>query len=323
MSEDIWDRGYSIYLTSFWGWSPETWGKVGFTDEGRRRTVLRETDAPFIMVVYVTKTAPEAEDELKGKVAGFYLVSHQEGDRDEFTAPFQHSRRPDQWRFALKAEQAFTFLPAHRLDIDELDPTIATEVRGQSVARYATELTSDQVEQLRKVPFVEVPVYGVNRALDPYVIQPPERQHPPGQVPAGPPRRNGYAVDGEPEDAPKELYVLVLEGDMEAFIEGGANGRHVYKVGQSMSAEIRLAFFQCAMPYGRFKWQLLRSTRLDGHDFYPGYDIAVAGENAMKKVLAEKAEWLGGEFYAATIEQLNEAWEAGREEAARLALLGP
>ncbi|WP_422362516.1 hypothetical protein [Pyruvatibacter mobilis] len=321
MSEDIWDRGYSVYLTSFWGWSPETWGKVGFKQKGRRETILRETTDPFIMVVYVTKKAPGAEKELLGKVAGFYLVSHQKGHRNEFTAKFQHSRFPERWLFALKAERAFTFLPAHRLHIDDLDPSIKREKRWRTIGKNAEALAPEFVEQLRKIPFVEVPVYGVNRALDPYVIQPPKRRQ--GQVQAGPANRSGYAVDGEPEDAPKELYVLELEGDMEAFIEGGANGRCVYKVGQSMSAEIRLAFFQRAMPYGRFKWQLLRSTRLDGHDLYPGYDIAVAGENAIKKVLAEKAEWLGGEFYAATIEQLNEAWEAGREEAAGLAVLGP
>ena len=36
-------------------------------------------------------------------IAGFYLVSHETGDRDEFTDPIHHGRDSEKWRHSLKA----------------------------------------------------------------------------------------------------------------------------------------------------------------------------------------------------------------------------
>lgn len=87
MSDDIWESGRSIYITSFWGWSPESWGTVGFTAPGRRETILRTTTDPFIMIVYVTKGAPNCDPDILGKITGFYIVSHIEGHRNKLRTP--------------------------------------------------------------------------------------------------------------------------------------------------------------------------------------------------------------------------------------------
>lgn len=72
MKEDIWPSEQSkksAYITACWGWTPETWGGINFGSEGRRDTYLKTTTDPFIMVIFVTETAPTDQPELCGKCA--------------------------------------------------------------------------------------------------------------------------------------------------------------------------------------------------------------------------------------------------------------
>jgi hypothetical protein len=87
------------------------------------------------MVVYVTKQGPVADPDIRGKITGFYHVSHITGHRDEFTAPEHHGRDPEKWQYSLKAIRAFSFLPEYRLDIDTFDPTIRDRARGGTIWR--------------------------------------------------------------------------------------------------------------------------------------------------------------------------------------------
>jgi hypothetical protein len=132
MIEDVWQPGISVHITSFWGWTPDTWGTVGYSRQGRRDTVVENTTDPFIVVGYVTKQAKNADPELKGKITGFYLVSHIRGHRDDFTAPHHHTRDAPKWQHSLKAIRAFSFLPEYRMSIDNFDATI--KKRAQAVA---------------------------------------------------------------------------------------------------------------------------------------------------------------------------------------------
>lgn len=159
MSHTRWSDGRSVYITSFWGWDPRTWGAVGFTDAGRCQSILQRTTNPFVMVASVTKNAPTAERAIRGRITGFFLVSHIEGDRDEFTDPCHHPTSPQSWRYSLKALRAFDFLPQGRLTLADLGPEVAAAAR--SVARYGRKLEPAQIRRLEALPFEEVPVYGV------------------------------------------------------------------------------------------------------------------------------------------------------------------
>ena len=309
MDDDIWE-GRSVYITSFWGWSPETWGAVGFTSPGRRPTILGATTDPFIMVVYVTKWTPIRDPDLQGKVTGFYLVSHIEGHRDEFTHPSHHALNPEKWRYSLKAIRAFSFLPEYRLGIDDFDPTMAP--RARSVAANGEELDRGQVERLKEIPFAEVSIFGGPDFIVGDIHVPGTDAH---KVRAGPVNRSGYSVAGEPRDTEKELYILLLHGDTTAFLGEAAADRRIFKIGLSMSPKTRLEAFRKMLPSGAFIWELHRSTRSDGHDPYPSFEAAEAGETVMKDYLGRSGKWLGGEFYAATMSQIESAWRNGRKVA--------
>lgn len=305
----LWDAR-PAWITSFWGWSPETWGTVSFTNEARRDTVAAQSPDPFIVVIYVTKGTREDDSNLGGMVVGYYVVSHVKGHRNDFTDPWHYTREPTRWQYGLKALRAFSFLPEYRLPIDVLDPTMVS--RARSVAAFAAPLTEDQIEQLRRVPYVEVPVYGGGGAEIGDIVVPPAKGK---MVRAGPVNRSGHWVPGEPIDTPKELYALRLNGELSAYLKTPVAAREVYKIGLSMSPATRLEAFQKAMPEGKFEWELLRSTRKDREPPYPRFEAAEVGERAMKKALASAGEWLGGEFYAATPASFEAAWQAGRAAA--------
>jgi hypothetical protein len=157
MNDNLLVTNGSIWLTSFWGWSPGTWGKVGFTKEARRRKILEMTSDPFLMVVYVTKTAPKAPEDIRGKVMGFYLVSHIEGHRNEFTHETHHEQSPNRWIYSIKALKAFTFLPDRRIGIDKLGFDLRRD--GQNIASNALQLDEQRINILAKLPYVEVDVF--------------------------------------------------------------------------------------------------------------------------------------------------------------------
>jgi len=324
MTVDIWERGYSVHLSSFYGWDPESWGMVSYSDPGRRDTVVRDTTNPFITVIYVTKTAPNDDPDERGMIVGFYLVSHEEGHRDAFTASHQHDRDPEKWQHGLRALRAFRFLPEYRISIDDFDPSVAT--KAQSVARFGMEVSTEAAQRLMAIPYVEEPIFGGASEIDNNVHFPadPSFDHSKsnerasgakGRVGSGAINRSGYFVPAEPLDAPKELYVLCLDGDVEAWLGEPAKGRAIFKIGYSMSPATRRDAFQRALPNGLYAWRLDRSTCSEGGDRYPGSKAAIAGEDAMKNFLAKNADWLSGEFYAATDAQIAKAWKIGREAA--------
>ena len=311
---DCWTDATSVLLTSFWGWTPDTWGKIGWTGpqgRTRRANLLRELSDPFIAVCYVTSNKAWIERGMKGRIAGFYLVTHETGDRDEFTHPVHHGTEPGKWRHSLRAARAFSYVPEYCLAIRDFDPSVLT--RALTVSSMG-EIVTDRVriERLRTTPWIEVPVYdpassrsGATEAWEPWQ----------GMVPAGPASAWGYTLPEGSLHLPRELYALRLDGDAALFLGRPAEGRHIYKIGLSASPELRRQTLQKYLPRGAFQWVLDRSTRRDGETPYAGFEEARAGEDAMKWHLAREAEWLGGEFYLAPPKVMDGAWALGRDAA--------
>lgn len=309
-TKDVWDCGYSVLFTSFWGWSPETWGTIGWSgDRGltRRRNLLTQLTDPFITVCYVTSNKSYIDPALKGKIAGFYLVSHQTGDRNEFTHPNHHQNDQDKWRHSIRALRAFSYLPEYRLDVSDLDPGMLTRARSISaMGELITDL--DQLALLRNTPWTEVKVYS---PPDTAVIDTVNSVKTKGLVRAGPANQDGYVVAGGSMWTPRELYVLKLEGNIDAYLGRPALGQAIVKVGLAASPDIRRQAFQKAMPRGTFQWTIYRTTRSCGLAPYPSHTVAVRGESAMKLYLAKHSEWLGGEFYLASDDVVEAAWSSG------------
>lgn len=307
-----------VWITSYWGWAPETWGCVGFTEKGRRETFLKEVPFPFLMVVYVTENAPRAPACDLGRVTGFYEVFNLPGDRRQFTAEIHHALEDDKWRYSLKALRAFEILPEFRPHIRDFDPSILNEKRSQSVAKHGAKLAGDVVDRLKALPLYEVPVFGVSQSVRSEIFIPSStapKNNERGFVSGGASRTAGYEV-GEPKDTEKELYILKLSGDPEVFLGRACAGRSIYKVGLSISPDTRAKSFNHGMLQGAFQWDVIKSTTRTGDARYPNFGVAEKGEMAMKTVLGKDSELhLGGEFYLANEEEIEHAWMRGRNVA--------
>lgn len=316
---DFWTDETSVVFTSFWGWSPETWATVGWTGNRgltRRTNLLRRLTDPFITVCYVTSNKTDVDPALKGMIAGFYLVSHDVGDRNDFIHPVHHALSPEKWRHSLRATRAFTYLPEHRLRVREFNPALLG--RARSVAGMG-EVLSDrsQIKRLRNTPWVEVQIYTSRTDASPREDAFPTQ----GKVRAGPTSAGGYIVAGSNQLSRRKLYVLRLSGDIDAYLGRSAGGRHIYKIGFSASPDMRRQDFQKAMPRGTFRWHVERTSEPSNFEAGLSFAAAVAGEDAMKEYLVEHAEWLGGEFYLTTPSDLEIAWRQGTD-AARSAARG-
>ena len=306
--QEFWTDQTSVLFTSFWGWTPNTWGKIGWTgDRGysRREKLLSRLTNPFICVVYVTGNKNYIDPDLKGMIAGFYLVSHEIGDRDEFTHPIHHRDDPEKWKHSLRAIRAFSYVPEHRLSVTELDPELLK--RARSVSSMGEILTnSAQIALLKETPWYECEVYNDKNSSNSTNKLSPGK----GWVQAGPASLSGYEVSSGTHQLPRELYILRLNGDTDAYLGRAANGKNIYKIGLSASPDSRRQTFQKSMPRGAFVWEIIQTSTKSGFNTST-FKAAVAGEYAMKKHLAHSSEWLGGEFYLATLEEINEAWVKG------------
>ena len=307
---DFWTDDTSVLFTSFWGWTPETWGTVGWSGnrgKTRRANLLKGLTDPFITVCYVTSNKTYIDPKLKGMIAGFMLVTHQTGDRDEFTHPIHHARDPDQWRHSLRAVRAFSYLPEYRLRAQDVFPELSRTARHVSAMG---ELISDPatIDLLRRTPWVEVPMYfsstdGFSTASEEELVG--------GSVRPGPDNEGGYSVPPRFGQLPRDLYVLRLEGDTDAYLGRSSEGRAIFKIGLSASPDMRRQAFQKSMPRGAFNWAVLRTSSDSGFKAFHSFDEAVVGENMIKQHLVGCAEWLGGEFYLAKEDDIEAAWHAG------------
>jgi hypothetical protein len=192
-AKDIWTDDTSVLFTSFWGWTPETWGTVGWSgDRGftRRANLLRELSDPFICVCYVTSNRIDTDPDLKGMIGGFYLVSHQTGDRDEFTHPIHHDREPSKWRHSLRATRAFSFLPEYRPRAMDVFPELSRTARHVSAMGEIIK-DSKKIDELRSIPWIEVAVFSSRMNLND--LDEGELSGP-GMVPSGPASNRGFVV---------------------------------------------------------------------------------------------------------------------------------
>lgn len=265
---------------------------------------------PFVLVCNVTLSAPNADEHERGKLVGFYLVRHEDGDRDEFTHPIHHSLEPTKWRHALRAVRAFDYLPEYRLDIRQFDATMLD--RAQTVASNGEIITDGRrLALLRDTPWIEVPVYQPSNrgasAGDAATAL--------GMVRAGPENAGGYYVPAATQTLPRHLYILRLDGPADAFLGTPSNGRHIVKIGLATSPESRRSEFQRALPRCAFTWKTHRTSFVTGVPAGWPFRAAESGEYAMKRYLAGCATHLDGEFYLASDVQIEEAWRLGNAAA--------
>jgi hypothetical protein len=301
----------NVWLTSFYGFKPEEWGLLGFSDEGRRRSFIEGSKPGVLVVVY---GAGEASKDELGKVIGIQQCSHQLGHTQNFMSPAswvakeRDPNRKDRWNYAVKATRAWRVTPESRMDVKQFAPQATASGAWQHIGSRGEPLTRREAMNILKLDLQEVDVYGENPILGSVAGGAKEVLAP---SKAGPVSQSPFVT--RESEGPKHLYVLGLVGDTNAFLGEEANGHIVVKAGFSRSPQTRCDDHNRALPKCAFRWEVLWSGISSGYDPYPTSDHAKAGEQTMQRVLCthKRGRSLGGEFFLAERTLIVEAWEKG------------
>jgi hypothetical protein len=321
-AHDVLDAYKGAWMKGFWGWSPETWGCIGYSRKGRVKTFLDNDLKTRLMFIYVTKSSKrEGNDHLINRIVGFYEVTDVIGHRNYFMTKEQQKLCPEQWRYSIKARRAFMIRNDPLPFTFDIIPSFKNKGMGTKYGMNSAALSDEAYGLLKGMVYEEVPVFNVeNRSLDGLSFPAKNTKKKissatsRGWVGGGAHNPFGYNVKPELDSA-KELYVLELIGNTSSFLGQQCEDSQIFKVGLSFCPNSRRDFFNRVLPTENYHWETVRSTRLDKHDLYPNFRTAERGEMAMKRYLAEHARHLGGEFYLANKKNIDEAWKIGRSAA--------
>jgi hypothetical protein len=307
----------NVWLTSFWGFSPDVWGFLGFTQESDRDSFLRKSRPGCLVTIYVTKQSM-FDRALRGRIAGFLQVSHEIGHAREFmpgdayVAKERDAASAGKWNFGVRVVRAWRVSNSLPPLIEEFAPATYGTAHPQRIGGQGVAFAADEARKLLDIDVFEVPVYGSRSTFDPHIRRLGEQLRASKAVPRS---TSPYIVDEI--DGPKKLYVLLLNGSMPHFLgphRDDVEEKIVVKVGYSMSPEVRCYAFNRSMPKCAFEWSILKTN--EGPPPFPNYRTAQAGEDEMKRSLAERgADSLGGEFYLTTMGDVLHAWHAGQRAA--------
>jgi hypothetical protein len=266
---------------------------------------------------------------MRGKVVGILEVSHETGHAKDFIAGHRWAEKENdpgsrgKWLYAVKATRAWRIIPEDWKRVDDLFPSTYASVHPEFIGANGVQILPDEAERLLQLDVHEAPVYGQSRLIDPIIRTLDTALSPSRGVAAA---VNPYWV-GE-TDGPKHLYILELKGDIAVYLGRpveAVDGKSIIKVGFSKSPLGRRDQIQSAYPKGQFEWTVLRPATIPEQPPYSNASVAIVGEDAMKKRLVdEKAEILGGEFFLADDWLVHSTWNAGNYAAqqAQLAYAG-
>jgi hypothetical protein len=312
--------GRNVWLTSFWGFSPDKWGCIGFSDEQKRNRFVSKTKPGALVAIYVTKNKGDLDK--RGKVIGVMEVSHQAGHAREFISGDQWAKKeadPEsrgKWPYALRATRAWRIIGEDWQYVDDLFPLAYNSADPQLIGSAGVPLDQYEAEKLLQLEVYEVPIYGTSRPVDQLIATLETVLTPSRAVPTA---QTGYWI-GE-TDGPKHLYILKLEGDIAAYLGRKASAvedKEIIKVGFSKSPLARRDQIQSSYPVGTFRWTVVHPQDGSAPAPYANARIAIAGEDAMKARLVEDgAESLGGEFFIAADWLIQTTWAAGQYVAKR------
>ncbi|TAV12588.1 GIY-YIG nuclease family protein [Rhizobium leguminosarum] len=289
------DKPRSIRLRSFYGFSPEEDGYLGWSEEGSRDRMLELIEDGDLFLIYGAASVETSKNE-RHRVLGFLQVERRAiRDIDKMSAAGLKTKRDHGW--ADKWGYAIPVVRAWRVDEPMLLETIAPVTyrpeAGQAIAVWSPELTPSEIDLALKVRVTEVNVFGEPPVAETEVkkISLAEVFRPSKAFPGSFGERTSIYEDG-----PTHLYLARFEGD--GFAMMGLSKPHLdksalIKIGVSNDVKRRLNELNCGFPpaaKGRWKIEL----KSEAYDSKAAAEVA---EQTFKEAAAERLQSLGGEFF--------------------------
>lgn len=284
-----------IWLRSFYGFSPEEDGYIGWTEEGPRDRMLGLVEDGDLFMIYGASSAETAKAQ-RNRVIGFLQVEARAiRDIDKASVVGMQRKKTngwlDKWTYAIPVARAW------RVDEPILLERIARETyrpeAGQAIAVWSPPLLPAEVDLALKIRVTEVNVFG-----EPSLSEPEPKPSALGQ--ALKPSRGFPASFGERtaiyEDGPTRLYLARFIGDGFALLGQAKppfDKSALLKIGVSNDTKRRAEELNAGFPpaaVGKWKMEIVSEP-------YPGHRAAEAAEQAFKDNAEKRLECLGGEFF--------------------------
>ncbi|WCE69482.1 hypothetical protein PL336_11795 [Sulfitobacter faviae] len=152
----------NIWLRSFFGFSPEDDGYIGWTKEANRKHVIEKILAGDLMMIYGAGSGSTASSDIL-RVLGFLQIDPIPiRDTDKASARGLERKREngwtDNWTYALPVRRAWRVTQTVRLD------QVASETyqpeKGRAIAAWSPQVSEDDKQRALDLRVTEVPVFG-------------------------------------------------------------------------------------------------------------------------------------------------------------------
>jgi hypothetical protein len=294
----ILDSSSSVWLTGFWGFSPEDEGILGFTDPRDRDRLFDLIDERQLVCIYGA-ASPETDSKIVHHLLGVLEVERTPLDSWDKMSEGAKARnitlgRQEKWRYAMPVRRAWR--TNHTLDVKQVFPKSYNPKKGRYIARCGTWLVPQEARWLlEKVPFTQTNVFGEEP------ITPSNND----SVKIGSissllkPSRGVFGSFGdrsfEVQDRPHKLY-LALFPTSPVLLAGRPvpNGMGLVKIGISGNIRNRLKALNLSFPQtATIGWKIARTAQ------FPDRSSAALAEASFKVQAIEEigAYSLGKEFF--------------------------
>lgn len=292
------DASSSVWLTGFWGFSPEEEGILGFTDPKDRDRLFSMIDERQLVCIYGA-ASPETDSKIVHHLLGVLEIEREPIDSWSKMSDDAKERnirlgRQEKWRFAMPVRRAWR--TSHTLDVKQVFSKSYDPSNGRYIARFGTWLVPEEARWLlEKVPFTQTNVYG-----EPPALTGDELEAKPAALSSLlKPSKGVFGSFGdrsyEVSDKPHSLYLAQFPNSADLLAgRSMPKGLGLLKIGITGNMKNRLKALNLSFPQtSTIKWKIIRKA-----DF-PDRAAAAEAEAAFKVRSIDEfgATSLGKEFF--------------------------
>lgn len=284
-----------IWLRSFYGFTPEDDGYIGWTEEDRRDRMLGLIEDGDLFMIYGA-VSPETDKAQRNRVIGFLQVEARTiRDIDKSSAAGMQRKKEngwqEKWTYALPVVRAWRV--EESILLERIAPETYRPEAGQAIAVWSPPLLQKEIDLALRINVTEVNVFG-----EPPLSEPASENQP--LAVAFHPSRAFPGSFGERsstyEDGPTQLYLARFNGDGFALLgqpKPQFDQTVLVKIGVSNEVTRRLSELNAGFPpAAKGKWVMeIVSQPFEGHT------AAEAAEQAFKDKAEKQLRSLGGEFF--------------------------
>jgi predicted GIY-YIG superfamily endonuclease len=288
-------KGTQIWLRSFYGFSPEEDGYVGWTQESARNRKLEQLNDGDLLMIYGASSA-ETEAALRSYVLGFVQIDAtpiRDVDKasDLGMARKREAGWDDKWSYAMPVRRAWR--AEEKMMISRIAFNSYRAEAGQALAVHGAALDDDEIAQTLKIRVREVDVFGETPVSEERTtVQPFAEVFKPSRAFPG-----SFGVRTSTyEDGETFVYLSVFQGDSHALLgrkRSFSDKSVALKIGVTNDPKRRLSELNSGLPPAAIgKWGPLMTSQP-----FPNKAGAEELEALFKERARQILESLGGEFF--------------------------